>query len=77
MAADPFNMLWKGMKHDELKLERSFKNMRLDIMERLPAPEPRLLRNGGDMLVQRDYDVTRFHDDYVRALARRTAATTP
>ena len=34
--------------------------------ERLPAKERWLLEKGGDMVVGHDYDVTKFHADYVR-----------
>ena len=50
--------------------------MRLEVMERLPAVEPQLLRNGGDMVVRRDYDVTGFHDEYIQRMQAR-AATAP
>lgn len=61
---DPFNlpfMLDRPMK-DELKLERSFKNIRSDIMDRLPALSPFLQHYGGDFLCYKDYDVGEFHE---------------
>ena len=52
---DPFNMpfLWrKGECHDELKLERSFANIRGDVLDASPA-------TGQDS--NSDYDVCAFH----------------
>jgi ion channel-forming bestrophin family protein len=76
LIEDPFNMVFSGT--DELKLAQSFPGMRLDVMERLPAKERSLLERGGNMLVSHNYDVTRFHDDYIRvANADATAAGKP
>lgn len=61
---DPFNMpfVMGRMMDDELKLERSFKNIRSDVMDRLPATSPFLQHLGGDFLCYKDYDVTDFHE---------------
>eukprot|EP00291_Cryptomonas_curvata_P027389 CAMPEP_0172207644 /NCGR_PEP_ID=MMETSP1050-20130122/33963_1 /TAXON_ID=233186 /ORGANISM="Cryptomonas curvata, Strain CCAP979/52" /LENGTH=462 /DNA_ID=CAMNT_0012887011 /DNA_START=234 /DNA_END=1619 /DNA_ORIENTATION=+ len=63
LIEDPFNMAFSGT--DELKLPQSFSSTRLDVMERLPAKERRLLEKGGNKLVAEDYDVTKFHQDYI------------
>jgi ion channel-forming bestrophin family protein len=60
---DPFNMAFTGT--DELKLSQSFAATRLDVMERLPAKERSLLELGGNTIVRHDYDVTKFHQDYI------------
>jgi len=72
LIEDPFNMVFSGT--DELKLAQSFPGMRLDVMERLPAKERRLLERGGNMLVPQDYDVARFHEDYIRVATAAAAA---
>ena len=36
--------------------------------------EPRLMRNGGDVLVRRDYDLGRFHANYLRSVRAAAAA---
>jgi hypothetical protein len=38
-------------------------------MERLPATDPRLLTNGGDVRTTADYDVASFHTEYLAASA--------
>ncbi len=38
----------------------------LPLQERLPAKERRLLEKGGNMLVPQNYDVAKFHQDYIR-----------
>jgi ion channel-forming bestrophin family protein len=59
---DPFNMAWSGK--DDLKLNTSFNGIRVDVMERLPAKERKLLERGGNKLVRQDYDQAKFHTDY-------------
>lgn len=70
---DPFNMpfLFKGPPYrDELKLERSFKNIRGDIFDRSPAQV-----DMNDILCFTDYDVARFHRTQVPA--HRLSLTSP
>lgn len=64
---DPFNMLWEGGKYDELKLDKSFPGMRKETMERLPAMDPRLMTNAGDLRIVEDYDVADFHAEYIKS----------
>jgi hypothetical protein len=61
---DPFNMpfVMGAVMDDELKLERSFKNIRSDVMDRLPATSSFLQHLGGDFLCYKDYDVGEFHE---------------
>ncbi len=36
-------------------------------MERLPATDPQLMDNGGDVRTTADYDVASFHTEYLKA----------
>ncbi len=47
-------MGWRGRLHTPFQ-------------ERLPAKERRLLDMGGNMLVPQNYEVTKFHEDYIRS----------
>ena len=46
-------------------------------MERLPATDPRLLANGGDVRTTADYDVGAFHAEHLRAYHPSYAYTPP